>query len=327
MTSKLDLLKNIYDNYNINRDDVIIDLLFIIKYLEAGEKRPKNFINLINKNYSQEFIQKNKDYLDSYIYKRYKFNHLVEKYKRSGIPSLFKLNSYFFKVFLENNPTPQNVNLPFYDWDSDILYHYLNIAFNSKIAYYAVENAVASLPPRQGIELPFLSCIKEYMFKDYNIFLWYIPLLSLDKKDDHYIPLRFDCIGDTGTNVEQLNASDKFYSVKNPYYDRFALLEKSIPHHLPHSKSIHLIITSRKIKQCFKTSFLRMEHMPDSIFLFTSYKNLNNIAEAYPEMQYFYTSFKPVYHEIRKYLKKRPSYRAKIIHNIKRIMRKFSLTV
>ena len=225
------LLKIISSEFNFKDDRDFIDITLLLKQLE-NKLPPRDIKKDLDSSFEINFYNRNQAYISKYSDTNY-FGIIRRKYEKSGIIALFRHQEDFLNAFLHRYPSPQDVNLPFWDWDLEILQHYLKLIYNKKFPDYVLRKVLASVP--QHTVNPFLSSSRDYInSENFRIFIWYIIFIKRNnsKQFTHYIPIRFD-YKESQTNSKSL----KFYEVNDHskhgymYHSNtiFSLLKKCIP--------------------------------------------------------------------------------------------------
>ena len=143
MNDNLNLLRLIYEEFVLEPVEAI-DIFCVLKREEGY--MPRKIKKLLTDEAS------NKGWTDKEAKSRIKalnedtnkFGVLNRKYQRSGVVSLFKNYDSFLKAFLKRFPSPQDVHLPFYAWDDEILSLYIKIVYEKKIALSTIQKALSS---------------------------------------------------------------------------------------------------------------------------------------------------------------------------------------
>lgn len=301
MNDNLNLLRLIYEEFALTSEEAI-DIFCVLKREEGY--MPQRIKELLTDE------AKKKDWTNEKAIFRIKalnedtnkFGILRRKYQRSGIVSLFKNYDSFLKAFLKRFPSPQDVHLPFYAWDDEILSHYIKIVYKKKIASSTIQKALLNynIPSH----LHFLTSSVNLNSNNCHIFLWFIRFLKLEgTKFSHILPMRFECKNDFSTNCKTLNLYpyDKFTNDDNIY----KFLERCVPKNINLENTILLILENETKMEYFRKIFLKYTYIPKANFVFfkplKDMKKLASFSGCY-ELNDFLILYKPIYKKIRKYL-------------------------
>ena len=225
------LLENISSKFHFKDERDFIDITILLKQLK-DKLPPRKIKKSLDTSFESDLFERNYGYISKYNDTNY-FGVIRRKYEKRGITALFHHQENFLNAFLQRYPSPQDVNLPFWDWDLEILQHYLKLVYKKEFLDYILKKVLASAP--KHTVNPFLSSSRDYInSKDFHIFIWYIIFIKRNnsKQFTHYIPIRFD-YKESQTNSKAL----KFYEVNDHskhgyvYHSNtiFLLLKKCIP--------------------------------------------------------------------------------------------------
>lgn len=324
MNDNLNLLRLIYEEFVLEPVEAI-DIFCVLKREEGY--MPRKIKKLLTDEASNKgwTDKEAKSRIKSLKEDTNKFGVLNRKYQRSGVVSLFKNYDSFLKAFLKRFPSPQDVHLPFYAWDDEILSLYIKIVYEKKIALSTIQKALSSY--HVPSHLHFLTSSANLNSNNCHIFLWFIRFLKLEgTKFSHILPLRFECKNDFSTNYKTLNLYpyDKFTSENNIY----KFLERCVPKNINLKNTIFLIVESETKVEYFKKVFLTTEYIPKAHFVFfkplKDMKKLASLSGCY-ELDVFLGLYKPIYKKIRKYLSDiipNTTNPATVIRDIKKYMTK-----
>lgn len=301
MNDNLNLLRLIYEEFTLTSEEAI-DIFCVLKR-EEGYMPQKIKKFLIDEAQKKDWTDKDATLrIKALNQDTNKFGILNRKYQRSGIISLFKNYENFFKAFLKRFPSPQDVHLPFYTWDDEILSLYIKIVYKKTIALSTIQKALLSyyVPSH----LHFLTSSVNINSNNCHIFLWFIRFLKLEGgKFSHILPMRFECKNDFSTNHKTLDLYpyDKFTKDDNIY----KFLERCVPKNVNLENTIFLIVENETKIEYFKKVFLTTEYIPKAHFVFfkplKDMKKLASLSGCY-ELDDFLVLYKPIYKKIRKYL-------------------------
>lgn len=300
----IDVLKHVYTEFNIKDSETLVDLFCIIKQFDDN-LHPKDIRKLFTIEFDSDFYKKNKDYISKYNDTNY-FGIIRRKYEKKGIVSLFRHQIDFLDAFLQRYPTPQDVNLPFWNWNIEIIQHYIEIEYNRHFPEYFLKKALNSIPEYNTN--PFFSSCRNYIYsKKFHPFVWNIKFIKSTKKYTHYIPIRFDC-----RNMETNSNSLKFYSVNT--HDQipqkidniFSLLRRCIPTNISANECIFLIIKSNYKETYFTKEFLALNDtdLLKTKFVFISLRDIKTLYQTLScsYLNDFYISYSPCHKSIKNYV-------------------------
>lgn len=220
-----------------------IDLFCALKHFELSKEEgaPRKLYAILQKNLQRlieetksdrEKYLKNVDYNtqtegENYI-KKYlssdKIGQILRKIKRSDVLSLFSTKEEFLLAFLRYIHSPQLVDLPFFNWDSDLLEKYLNLRFNFECQDRLIKKVLKQSGTTKISTPPFLGSCREYLFeKKKKIYFYFLSHRTI--KNDHCSQLIkkiyavwFDCLDSDYSScfAELYYFSRLFNGKKNP---------------------------------------------------------------------------------------------------------------
>lgn len=299
------LLKEVYNDFNIKDSATIIDLFALIKYFDDNLS-PRKVSELFVTEFDSDFFESNKNHINKYNNSNY-LGTIRRKYKRSGIVSLFHHQLDFLDAFLQKYPSPQDVNLPFWNWNIKIIQHYIKLKYEKFFPEYVLKKVLSSIPEYKTN--PFISSCRNYFnSNNFHFFVWDIKFIKSNKKSPNkyteYIPIRFDY-----KNMETNQKTLKSYNVQsnNKNDNIFLLLRRCIPSNNKANECIFLIIKTNYKESYFLDEFLKLDY---NDFLATKYVfiNLSDIKTMFnnlpvDDLEYFYNMFKPCHKSINNYIK------------------------
>lgn len=298
MDNDLKILKilKIINQFPISDKIVEIDLFCAIQKLEGYTNREirEELKKMLSPTKTEE-INPIDEHIISYIENKDKFGALMRKLK--GNPAaVFRKKGDFLKAFLKFAPSPQDVRLPFSDWDYEILLHYLKIMFNTSIAERAVKETLYEHTKQNS--LPFLgNCRKELSDKEENVFFYDIRFLKekKSKKFTHFVPICFRC-----TDFEMNTIYFRDYNIETPD-DIFYIMENCLPKGTAPQDTIFLIQPSNFKRNLFRTCFLKRNSLPKARYIFSTVKDLKKLAHtsSCEYLQDFYDWFSPLDKKLR----------------------------
>lgn len=297
----LTLLKCFYNEFDIKDAKTKIDLFCMLKQLD-DKLSPQKIKKLLLTAFDSEFYSTNKEYISKYNDTNY-FGVIRRKCQKSGVTSIFHYQKDFLNAFLKRYPSPQDVNLPFWNWDLPILQHYLKLVYKKDFKNYILKKVLRATPTHDNN--PFLSSCRTFINSNkYSPFVWYIRFTKTGKFFNYYIPIRFDCKNlETNSNSLQLYKS-YIKSEHIPKLDPvratnniFSLLQRCIPKTVSPENCIFLIISSPLLEKYFKKEFLDLQNVSflETKFVFISVYDIKTIClmSSCDYLKLFYEQFKP----------------------------------
>ncbi len=322
------LLKCIYNEFDIKDDNTIIDIFCMIKQLD-DKLPPRKIKELLPSAFNFDFYERNLSYIFKYDDTNY-FGVIRRKYQKSGIISLFHHQEDFLNAFLKRYPSPQDVNLPFWNWNLQILQHYLKIIYKKGFSEYVLKKVLMSVPTHTTN--PFLSSSRNLInSNEYHLFVWYICFIKTEKKLNHYIPIRFDC-----ENLETNYNSLKLYETntelntkrnKSNNNNIFLLLRRCLPKTDSPENCVFLINKSIFKEKYFEQEFLRLDNdfFLESKFVFITINDIKNLYKqnSCTYLHEFYKSFKQFKKNIVEYIKFDATIDNNPLQKIREIIKKY----
>lgn len=305
------LLENISSKFHFKDERDFIDITILLKQLK-DKLPPRKIKKSLDTSFESDLFERNYRYISKYNDTNY-FGVIRRKYEKRGITALFHHQENFLNAFLQRYPSPQDVNLPFWDWDLEILQHYLKLVYKKEFLDYVLKKVLASAP--KHTVNPFLSSSRDYInSEDFHIFIWYIIFIKRNnsKQFTHYIPIRFD-YKESQTNSKAL----KFYEVNDHskhgyvYHSNtiFLLLKKCIPKNATSEKYVFLINKSTYKEKYFKKEFLCLASdnidLLQTKFVFIKSNDIQKIYQqnSCSDLKQFYKYFKQCQKKITYYKK------------------------
>lgn len=330
------ILKSLYflEKLPITNIKTKIDIFCALKHFELSkeEAAPRKLYTILQENlpklieetesYRTKYL-KNADYNtytegQNYI-KKYsssdKIGQILRKIKRSDVLSLFSTKEEFLLAFLRYVISPQLVDLPFFNWDSDLLKKYLNLRFNFECQDRLIKKVLKQSGTKKISTPPFLGSCREYLLekkrKPYFYFLSHrtIKVEHCSQLSKIIYAVWFNCldleysscIADTYYFTYLFKGKKK--SIKN--FCGFQLLSKDFFHKADQKDCIFFIVNNDKNENYFRKSFLTSNTLPTSTFIFindTSFFKILYDISGYQEFYDFYTWIDVLYRQLEVYI-------------------------
>lgn len=286
------------------------DSLEILKKLEAFSLSPVQKINLscaiqLLDGISTRRIKENLRQMSNVtsaeqkrIKQLMKKNNLSRLRQRSSVnpTSIFKKEE-FLELFLKKYPSPQYVNLPFADWDFEILKHYLEIVYRYETSDRRLKDILSKHPISQI--LPFLTISRDIFDSDkIETFLLYIRFIqeNSNSKYTHFVPIKFDCLKNDVTIYKEFKITSNYEGI-----NIFNIAENYLPKSTVNKNAVFLILYTTKTMDLFRKNFLEYPKLPKSTFIFIKYSELKKLALANQTtyIKYFFDWLNPWYKKIK----------------------------
>ena len=211
----------------------------------------------------------------------------------------------FLDLFLKKYPSPQFANLPFINWDAEILKHFLEIAYKYETSDRRLKDALSRHPVMQT--LPFLTISENKLNSDdtktYLLILRFIKKEN-SKKFTHFVPINFNC---QDLDVKIYKEHKCNFQSNNHKYNRidiYNIAENYLSKSLNPKNAIFFVLsfTTEKTEKIFRESLLARSKLPKSTFIFITYSELKqlSLANATTYMYDFFEWLDPWYKEIKK---------------------------
>lgn len=306
----LDYLK-IVSKFRIKDPYVQIKLKCVICYLErVKQKTIRSDLQDWKDNLdpSEQDYELKKHYLEHYIDSPNNLSYLKRHVMRKGVLGLYRKRDDFLIDFLNYAPTPQNVRLPFFLWDEEILGHYLSLGLGVDIKEETLKQALSIHHMKSVFKnknnLPVLSNCKQLFSSSINSYFYIIFMLKNDTgKTNKYMALRLALLvtGNTEANCKIYD-----YVPNENIPDIYDTLERCLPKKTdPYDVTFFIINTEAK-HTLFKKSFLNRKSLPKSSYFFLhKVSNLEDMATciASNDLLDLYQYVKSSYDAVRKYVK------------------------